>query len=462
MQKDLTNRFHIPVFLVILALLMFKPAPGILFGSFSVRIIPILILFISFCVLVWLTADILKANPFKLIYNNSNLDWVIIFLLLGAFSLIISTIIGILTAPETGFGDFLELYRYALYVCFYLIARQIHLTSIQKLIKTTFIYILIVELFGILQFFNIFNINLHIGLLYTTSEKLLKMILHQHRITSTFQNPNMYGSFLIIVVALALAYITFYKKNTVLTYGFITLSLLSVFFTTSRTAVICTAGVIVYWILLRFVMKQGTINQILSSGLIVLGIFVALAFIVIPRVSYLDYAANQIISGLTSDTTSEAENDETAETNKETYEEEPGKLRKSVESVSSFKSRYYYWELNWEKFKESPIFGSGPMKEGFVRFADNAYLYTLARYGVVGLILLVGMYLFIYGKTIQFIKSENISKKFLALAINLSIVGYVVMGMVAEVWYNLQSITILFTIIGLLFNRHLSSEGQKA
>ncbi|GAM12021.1 O-antigen ligase family protein [Mesobacillus selenatarsenatis] len=460
MQTNELTKKHKLIFLVLIALLMFKPAPGILFGSFSVKIIPIIILLISFVVLLIMTKDWFLKNPKNLYYLDKKPDYVTIFLSLGALSLIISTVYGIIALPKAGLGDFIELYRYAFYISFYLIAREVRVPSIKQLIFPIFLFILAIEIFGILQFFNIFNINNHIGLLYTQSESLYKMIDHQHRVTSTFQNPNMYGSFLIIVVALVLSYMTIYKTNPIIGYGFITLSLLSVFFTTSRTAVIITAGVIVYWLLLRLVLRKGTFIKSLSQGLIVLGIFAMLALVVIPKVPYLDYAADQIISGLSANAPSEGGEDSEGEDGDNANSEDDERLKRSVESVSSFKNRYYYWNLNLEKFKESPIIGSGPMKEGFVRFADNSYLYTLARYGILGLLVLAGLYLYIYARTFYSIVKGNKSKQFLGLAINLTIVGYAVMGMVAEVWYNLQSITILFIIIGLMFNKFISDEEE--
>ncbi|APH03560.1 O-antigen ligase family protein [Bacillus weihaiensis] len=462
-NRLINKRYQIPLFIFILGLLMLKPAPGVLFGAISVKLIPLIILFISFIILTMFV----KVNIKSLLTTVWKSDYIFLFLLLSILSLIISTISGIIQKPEyTSIADLIELYRYGFYISFYLIAKNVKIENISSFIKPFFIFIVIIELFGVLQFFNIFNINYHIGLLYTSSESLMKMIVNQHRITSTFQNPNMYGSFLIIAVAFILSYITFMvKRNKIWSYALLTLSLLSVFFTTSRTAVICTLGVIVYWILLQIITRQVRILTVITNGFLTIAIFAALALFLIPQIPYLDYAADQMITNFETDEEPDVEENNTGneeeDITKETKNSNTDKIKKSVESVSSFKSRYYYWEQNLTIFKESPVFGLGPMKDGFVRFADNSYLYTLARYGIVGLLIMAGLYLYLFVRTFSQISRENTGKKVLGMTLNLTLVGYAVMGMVAEVWYNLQSITILFVIIGLLYNANLKGEEKQ-
>jgi O-antigen ligase len=441
------------ILITLTAFLLFKPAPGILFGEFTVKGFLLLVLLISFSLAAYFFfTKSIKFNSYKEILK----DQTILFIILSSISLLISIIIGAIKEPENGtIMNVSEFYRYGLYISFYLIARYATVDMPNKLIKSGFIIFLIIELFGLFQAFNIFNINNHIGLLYTSSESLYFMLVNQQRVPSTLLNPNLYGSFLLIIISLLFGFLSFMKpsKKTLLIL-LITLSFASVFLTTSRTAVITVAGLIVYWILLSLFVFRKSYKRLIIKGLSILLLFIVTAALMIPQIKYLDYAADQIISTIINSDTQKAEGETEKEIQNFEQEESNNKLKESVESVSSFKNRYYYWDLNYEKFLESPVFGSGPMKNGFVSFADNSYLYILARYGVFGLLIFLLFFGYLFYKTVKIMREgEDSFKGLLAMAINLVIVGYAVMGVVAESWFNIQSMTFLFILIGLLFNK---------
>jgi uncharacterized membrane protein len=64
-------------------------------------------------------------------------------------------------------------------------------------------------------------------------------------------------------------------------------------------------------------------------------------------------------------------------------------------------------------------------------------------------------YGFLYIKTLINSRKQNNSNQIISLSINFIIVGYVVMGLVSEVWFNLQSMAVVFILIGLMFNKNL-------
>lgn len=462
MQKNILDESkHVPLFILVLGLLLFKPGPGILLGSISVRLIPMIVLFVVLCIVGVISFNQMKNNQNPLEFSQLKKDRVILYLFLSVISLFISTIVGMIKFPEyTSITDAIEIYRYIFYFAFYFLAKTIKIETIKQIIKPVVIMIVIIEIFGVFQFFNLLNINHHIGLLYTSSESLFKMITHQHRIGSTFLNPNLYGSFLLIVTSLLLAYLTIGNNNkkSLFVYPLVFLTIISVYFTTSRTAVITVFGIIVYWILIRFLFRYTKFSATLKEGLFVLTIFIAIGFLLVPNIKYLDYAATQITSNLDfgSEKVDEgAESDVEDPNSEEDQNDNVGKIKKSVESVSSFKSREYYWNLNYEQYKKSPLFGSGPMKSEFVSFADNSYLYILARYGILGMVIFTLFYGFLYIKTLINSRKQNNSNQIISLSINFIIVGYVVMGLVSEVWFNLQSMAVVFILIGLMFNKNL-------
>lgn len=454
-------------FIFVLYILLLKPAPGIIWGEQSITAFTLLTLLIASVFLIFI---ILKYyhNPLFYIKTDFKNDKVILFLFLIIFSFLISTVYGLIKVPDkTRPSDFLELYRYAFYFVFYLIARNYRAASISRLVKAAFILIVIIETFGVFQFLNILNINNHIGLLYSMSERHLNMIVHQHRIPSTLLNPNMYGSFLIIVLSILLPIISFTRLKKGLIYLLLVITLVSIILTTSRTAVITAGGIILYWTIFTLMVSKGNIKKSLLNGVSVLSLFMIVTMLLIPRIDYLNYAATQIYKTYTSES-KEADNHSDHENyenhNEEQIDEEDtiDTAKKSLESVSSFKNRYDYWEMNYQQFLESPIVGHGPMRSNFVSFADNSYLFILARYGLLGLFIFALGFIFMYWKTFKIARQihENPFRIVTSTSIHLILVGYLVMGLVSEVWFNLQSMTILFVLLGLLYNEKLTN-GEK-
>lgn len=462
---------HVFWFLLVTGFLLFKPAPGMILGSNSVIGFTLLVLVFSAVIFLLTNKSFITQHPISNITNEIKTDRIMLYFLLVCLSFVISTVTGLIVVPDkTGLGDFLELYRYPLYIILYLLAKRLSLTNIQQIAKPVFIMFIAIELFGVLQFLNIFNINETLGMLYTMSERHYHMIVYQQRIPGTLLNPNMYGSFLIIVIALLLGYLTYGKTNkkiSTFVYIGIFLTLVSVILTTSRTAVITLGGVIVYWILLNIVTNRKKLKRTILQGIAVLAVYLLAAVILIPHINYLNYAATQLYNTYTAEEAPKENNEVPNEDPDADFDENAtpddsnsiNSAKKSLESVSSFKNRYDYWQLNFEEFLESPIVGHGPMRGNFVSFADNTYLYILARYGIVGLLILAGFIFYTYFYTAKSIwKRQNQSTLFLATAVNLVIVGYIVMGMVSEVWYNLQSMAFLFILLGLLFNKNLNKQ----
>ncbi|WP_078378875.1 O-antigen ligase family protein [Sutcliffiella halmapala] len=446
-------------FIVIIAALIFKPSPGLLLGENSIIGFTLITIFLATLLLIgWSQFAIIK-NPISYMQEQRKDNYIFLYIIITAISFIISTVYGMITVPDkTKVTDFLELYRYACYAVFFLLAKEVTAKTWGVLLKAFLVMVAAFEVFGILQFLDLFNVNDTIGQLYTISQRHYNMIIYQHRIPSTFLNPNMYGSFLIIVAAILVALLTYMKTTKWRRIGIYTLLLLtfiSVLLTTSRTAVIAVGGIVVYWIILSIIVNRHIWKRQIANGLIVLLMFLVVAASLVPQIAYLDYAATQIFSTYQKDRSKDKPTDISKEEMEE--QERHNAARESLESVSSFKNRYDYWVMNYEEFLESPVIGHGPMRSNFVSFADNTYLYILARYGAVGMLVFLSFVLYGYFKTIMMLLKPAVSgpRKTLAIAINLILVGYLVMGMVSEVWYNLQAMTFLFVLFGLMLNKKL-------
>ncbi|WP_335870577.1 O-antigen ligase family protein [Bacillus sp. 2205SS5-2] len=467
MKIQLSNRTQLILFLFVVGLMVFKPSPGMLLGGGVVSLIIILVELIAGLVLVlYLFNQNQYPNTLGDIIKDNKRDYVTIFILFTMMSLVVSNTWGILKSPQSSsFVDYFEMYRFLMYLVFYYVAKYVTISGLKKLLKPTFIMIIIVELIAVLQLFNIFNFNNHIGLLFILNERHYDMILKIHRVPSTFFNPNLYGTFLVLSAALVLGYISFKGKFSWKSIFLLLTIFISVYLTTSRTAVLTITGITGYWIIINsfFIMKF-SIKRFISS-LLVLVVFLLVGSLLIPQIPYLDYASKQIamdhevVDVPRDSTTGELEEDE----NNNENENESGlairKLFKKLESVSSFQKRFEFWEMNLEKFLESPIVGNGLMENNFITFADNQYLYILARYGLLGFLIYGIFYIGSFFKTLFMLKKDlSKDKKSIALAINLSIAGFAFAGLTSEALFNLQTITILFVLFGLLNNKTLKGD----
>ncbi|WP_346207859.1 O-antigen ligase family protein [Caldifermentibacillus hisashii] len=447
------------VLLLLIILLLVAPIPGILFGPLSIRLIDLSILFLGFLALFYFLYN--TRISFKSWATVLTKDKVLIFIALSSISVIISTIAGSFLFPkETSITDLYELYRYAFYLVFYFLACYIVKDidqTIDRFANVLFITIIIIQLFGIFQFFNIFNINNNFGLLYTQSEHFHNMIVTQHRISSTFANPNTYGSFLIIVLSVLLS-INYIKKQTFnwLIFLTINMTLFSIIITTSRTTLITTFGLIIYAGIMQIIVRISPIKHIILKTLVVLLSFLLVVALLVPKIPYLSSAVDSVTNSLhaSEPAPKDNSNNKTCKEKKQPNNNNINKVEESLKTVESYNLRQYYWNENLQYFYDSPIVGAGPMKNG-IAFADNAYIYILARYGIIGTLIYAGFFIYSYFKSfaISFKKEVNTRLLIIASTLNYIIVAYSVMGLTLESWFNIDSMILFFLLLGLLKNQ---------
>lgn len=453
------------VLLFLVIALLIAPTPGILFGPLSIRLIDLSILFISFIFLMYFIlkgSQSIKTWTFTLLKDKA-----ILFILLASLSVVVSTIIGSFTFPEeTSLTDVYELYRYVFYFVFYTFAAYLVLNPDKMIIKFSkllYIIVIFIQIFGILQFYNIFNINHNFGLLYTQSEHFHNMVVTQQRITSTFANPNVYGAFLIIVLSILLAmfFIKKQKFNWWVFFGII-LTLFSIVITTSRTTLITTFGLIVYIGITQVIIRIATFKQVIMKLFSVLAVFVVVVAILVPQIHYLNSAFNSVVDSLKAPPVEQQEPLKPNNNNNQNQNQGTGKtknielekMEESLKTVESFNLRYHFWNVNLAYFYDSPIVGAGPLKNG-IEFADNSYIYILARYGIVGALIYVLFLGYVYFKTFTITIKKKVSenKLIIASALQYIIVAYAVMGITLESWFNVDSMVIFFVLLGLLKNK---------
>ncbi len=118
-----------------------------------------------------------------------------------------------------------------------------------------------------------------------------------------------------------------------------------------------------------------------------------------------------------------------------------------LSSFSSLSKRFDVWSYVFELINEKPLTGYGSSKSG-VRYTDNSYVMTLYRYGIIGLLLEISVYLsliFLFLK--RFVNKENVLLSSFAISL---IVAYLISGITANSFYELKLPYVFFTFIGCL------------
>lgn len=418
------NRSHIILLYFLFSILFLIPIPGLMLNLSN--IVNVRNIMVFFFLLILLMVLLLSSKI--LIPKN----YVTLYLFFSILIIPVSMLVGLNTYYiKVTLVDFIEIYKYATYFLIFLIAYNLKVQK-TKVIMIFIGFVLLIEVIGVFQFFNILNFNNHLGQLYIPSERTFFILQKQQRVFSTFGNPNIYGSFVVIVFGFVLSCLLWRKSlnfiNNKIIVLFFILTVLSIFFTTSRSTIVSAFVIFFYWAVIFPIIGKVRIKNIVIYSLVILSISV-ISFYSIQNIKYINYAYQQLVT------------------------------HRDLDSVSSYSARKVYWDESIDAFKKSPILGHGPSKEG-LSFTDNYYLYTLERSGVIGLLL----FLWFTFRTLKITFKEifdlynNTINKVLAMTIHFTVIAYFVSAFMSEVWTNFQSICLLFFLLGVLENKEALKE----
>jgi len=122
-------------------------------------------------------------------------------------------------------------------------------------------------------------------------------------------------------------------------------------------------------------------------------------------------------------------------------------------SQSSFHARLVFWEYFYELIKEKPLFGYGPSKDFFMyNFADNNYIYTTFKYGLVGLVVILALWFSVLLFVFRAVRAYDLRHGVFALFFGLSIL---LTSFMAETMDGLRVAPLFFLISGLICGRLL-------
>ncbi|WP_031514123.1 O-antigen ligase family protein [Desulfofalx alkaliphila] len=348
--------------------------------------------------------------------NRQNIRFPVLYLSFSFF-IILSILVGSIKGIKVLPSDFFELYKIFIYLGIYLII----LLTIKnekdklKILKFTIFILLISVAIATQQYFNLFNLNeKYVQIIAPTQFRTLVNNYPFPRVIGMTSNPNEYAVMPGIgaILSWGLYLKTKEKKNILYMMVFI----VGVLMTLSRSGFLfMSVGIIMFTFLYLF---SSNISNFLKGNINLKAVKV-----VIFSVVFLITIGTIIFNFLPQELT--------------------WRLMRGINigTDSSFQARLSNWEEHIVHFKSSPIFGLGPAKSiEYEHSVDNEWLLFLKRYGIVGTIYIVFIFIF------PVIKSKRSFFKYLYLSILIGSAIY----MIPSIIYNCFQIMPLIMILAAL------------
>jgi len=129
----------------------------------------------------------------------------------------------------------------------------------------------------------------------------------------------------------------------------------------------------------------------------------------------------------------------------------------SIESFPSLVQRFYVWGEVLSEVEKEFWFGHGPAK-AVLRYTDNSYLMTLFRYGALGLLLEITLYIsFLGGMIYRLIATGS---KLMLIPLSL-LSAFLIAAITTNVFYELRVPYLVFLIFGYFLHVKVVSSDDK-
>ena len=358
------------------------------------------------------------------------------------------------------FGDAFELAKIIKYYLLYRILFIINWKrgDLSRVIRVVVISFVLSVSFSFFQYFNIFDVNNNL-MQYFTKPYHIRVILNAGRVVGTFKNANSWA----LVLGLPLFYIfatlisklenkgNHIKEGMALLF-FLFVVLTSGIMTMGRTATVANSIslFIISFALWFFPYKKIGKPRIAKEIFLVFSIFTIMSVMAFAFVTYIPNKKGTM----------------TILDRFDAGFQEMGLVEEDVgASYQSWSSRVVKWGDVLRRSAESPIFGYGPSKspespDKLDYIVDNEYLLYFYRYGLLGLVLYLGLFgIFIYYGVINLKNTIiNIDVEFMIniVALGLSI-SYPLFNILAGSFYDFQlfPLYIIFNALNIyILNKH--------
>jgi len=324
-------------------------------GLPSLRIEQILISILSIIVVYVLSID----NDFRILMPK------FIFVQIGlSFFILLSMLVGSLKGIDIILRDFFELYKIFIYVGVYTVTLLCIKSNDDRIsiIKFMIVCILLSVLVAVQQYFDLFSLNeKYVRWLAPTQYHTLVDNYPNPRVIGMTSNPNEYA--VMLGLGCLLSWSLFVQTFRTRYFMYFLLCSMGVILTGSRSGMIfLIACVFLFNILYLYDLLRKrelkAFNHMISTFFI-FTILVLAIFLLLPQT-----ITWRLKAGL------------------------------NIGMDTSFQARLSNWDEHISYFKMSPMFGLGPAKSiVYETFVDNEWLLLLRRYGIVGTLYLIYMFL---------------------------------------------------------------------
>lgn len=355
---------------------------------------------------------ILKKEPTK---KDSLYNAFILSLIAFAIAIIFSTLYGkyVLGVPVAG-RDYFELLKifkfFIVIVAFSRFNLKYH--DIYKLLYVIVFSFLVSSIIGLLQYYSILGFEQITAPLYFP-QRLFDV---HNRMMGTFLNPNTYGTALTLGVVVT-SVLVFYEKNVTrkvsLTFVILFFSFV-IALTQSRTAIIVLVLALILVIGLNIYNRRFSWKQI---SLILAGIGITVFL-------FIGLLSDEVISRIST--------------------------LSNISEDRSWQMRLFAWYLNLSIFYESIVFGWGPAKMIHTTIVDNEYILVLRRYGVVGFVIYLFLYLIPLYRAFLFRVKKGISG-YMGQIILVSVIVILVGNLTNPLFHEIQFVDNWMILLGIFF-----------
>ncbi len=270
---------------------------------------------------------------------------------------------------------------------------------------------------GILQYFNLLDINSHLSILYTHPS--IGIDLAGYRIVGTSSNPNYYAMLMLFGICLAIAGLLWTRESLLRWLSAVSLlaCATSMLLAASRT-VIAVAPLPVLFIAIHYIIRsRGDKAKLRRFGAIAAGSLAIMILVLFLLPSAWFLRMSELLNILESE---------------------------------SFSGKLVHWRDHWEMYLRSPIFGWGPAKGLISLNVDNEWLLFLVRYGIGGpiLVFMLGFSLFRASNDLMRTASSLEIAGF-AIALKAILLASPIFMVTAAIYHHQQLMAILLLLVGL-------------
>ncbi len=315
-------------------------------------------------------------------------------------------------------GDMIEVIRPLIFLlAFYVGSALVHVSLSEKIKRSFMLILLIFIIFSIILFFDFYGIKNYISNFYEVGKSRGisgENISNIWRLSSTFTNPNYFG-----MVSGVISSFMFYKL--INSFKFLTIFYLLVFvsfilISGSRTALAAT--LVTFVLIVLFDLFSGAIKRKKSLKIY----FVIFLFFVAFLPSLFHTITDVLWRFSNTDNMSE-----------------------------SFGARLDMWEIVFSSIENNPLIGLGSNKSE-IKSIDNNYLMILYKNGILGLLLVMGIFIYSFKIVIKLYKAKISSpivrqqNRDIAILLLSSII-IIMIGMLTAVPFYMSHISIPFFLL---------------